>query len=454
MSQLVALDEATQPLREALRREWGVLPHGDSVKLWMDDLDTAIQRSANSAKEQQQRLTRLAVRMEALAMRMEFGFLSIAHRRLFSIGFNVDEGRLDQSHYDMLASEARLATYFAIVKGDIDHRSWFFMGRSLTEAAGLVGLVSWGGGMFEFLMPQLFQKGYVGSLIAESCKMAVARQQEYGRQCNVPWGMSESAFSAMATNHDYHYRSFGTPGIGLKRGSGKDLVIAPYATMLAIEFDPLDAFDNLGRLAKVGTLGPFGFFEAVDYTKSRLPKGKHSTWSSLLYGAPSRHELSRDRQFPPRWLMRKRFHEHPSARQANYCCKRKLPVIAPLVDAADSQHDIVETPRSEQEIVSRKVTGFQSPSPKTHLLTNGQYSLMLTSAGGGYSLANGSAVTRWRRDAVNDQYGQFVYLRDLSDGRFWSAGFQPTRATPASTKRSFRSIKPKFAVATRTSRVT
>lgn len=435
LPKIAALPHDTATLSAQLRKEWGIdtpdQNDENEVRHWMNDLEAAIERSSVAAKDLIHRESRIAMRMEALAMRMEFGFLFNAHRRLFSIGFNVDEGRLDQSHYDMLASEARLATYFAIVKGDIEHRSWFFMGRSLTEAAGVVGLVSWGGGMFEFLMPQLFQKGYVGSLIAESCKMAVARQQEYGRQCNVPWGMSESAFSAMASNHDYHYRSFGTPGIGLKRGLGKDLVIAPYATMLAIEFDPRDAFDNLGKLAKVGALGAFGFFEAVDYTKSRLPKGKHSIvvrcymahhhGMSFLALANLLHDGA----------MRRRFHEHPLGKAGELLLQEKLPIVAPLVDAADSQHDIVETPRSEQEIVSRKVTGYQSPSPKTHLLTNGQYSLMLTSAGGGYSLANGTAVTRWRRDAVNDQYGQFIYLRDLSDGRFWSAGFQPTCVNPS-----------------------
>lgn len=424
------LDDSQSP-REDLRREWGIQEGGDAVKQWMDELDDALGRSASAAKDLIQRQTRLSLRMESLAQRMEFGFLFNARRRLFSIGFNVDEGRLDQSHYDMLASEARLATYFAIVKGDIEHRSWFFMGRGLTEAAGHVGLVSWGGGMFEFLMPQLFQKSYIGSLIAESCRMAVARQQEYGRQCNVPWGISESAFSSMAANHDYHYRSFGTPGIGLKRGLGKDLVISPYATMLAIEFDPRDAFENLMNLAKVDALGPFGFFEAVDYTKSRMPKGKQSLVVRCYMAHHHGMSILAMANLLLDGVVRRRFHEHPLGKAGELLLQERMPDIAPLVDASDSQHDIVETPRTEQDIVSRKLTGYQSPVPKTHLLTNGQYSLMFTSAGAGYSAAGNTAITRWRRDATNDQCGQFIYLRDLATGQFWSAGYQPTRAVPS-----------------------
>ena len=434
---LMVLDESTQTLRASLRREWSVQPHDDSVRVWMDELDATIFSSTQEAKKVYLRLERLGGRMESLAMRMEFGFLFNPRRRLFSIGFNVDEGRLDQSHYDMLASEARLAAYFSIVKGDTDYRSWFYMGRGLTEAAGLVGLVSWGGTMFEYLMPLLFQQSYAGSLITESAKMAVARQQEYGRQCNVPWGISESAFSSMASNHDYHYRSFGAPGIGLKRGLGKDLVISPYSTMLALEQDPASAMNNLASLAKEGALGHFGYFEAVDYTRSRLPKGKHSV---VVRSYMAHHHgmsivaianLLRD------GIMRRRFHQHPMGKAGELLLQEKLPEIAPLVDARDSQHDIVETPRNDQEVVSRKVTGYQSALPRTHLLTNGQYSLMVTSAGSGYSVANNMSVTRWRRDAMNDQHGQFIYLRQPAMGQLWSAGFQPTRAKPSSYEAIF-----------------
>jgi cyclic beta-1,2-glucan synthetase len=427
LAQIATLDFNTLEARNVLRREWKAEADEDAAKIWIDELEARIRRSVAAARDLRTHL----------ATKMEFGFLYNSRRRLFSIGFNVDEGRLDQSHYDMLASEARLAAYFAIAKGDTDYRSWFHMGRGLTQAASFVGLVSWGGTMFEYLMPLLFQKPYTGSLIAESCKMAVARQQEYGRQCNVPWGISESAFSSMAANHDYHYRSFGVPGIGLKRGLGKDLVISPYSTLLALEFDPLGGFQNLQHLAADGALGPFGFFDSIDYTRSRMPKGKrsvvvrcymaHHHGMSMLAVANLLHKGS----------IRQRFHRHPLGRAGELLLQEKMPDIAPLMDASDSEHDVVENPRSEFEIVSRKLTGYQSASPKTHLLTNGRYSLMITSAGSGYSQLGNTSLTRWRRDAVTEQYGQFIYLRDRASGRFWSAGYQPTRCAPAAYETIF-----------------
>jgi cyclic beta-1,2-glucan synthetase len=398
---------------------------------WHGRLSAAIASAAAAAAELDDRLARLAARFEQLALEMDFRFLFNPQRRLFSIGFNLEEGKLDRSHYDMLCSEARLSSYLAIAKGDVEVRHWFRLGRPLTQTAGEVALLSWGGTMFEYLMPPLFQHNYDGSLLQQSCRAAVARQQEYGRQRGAPWGISECAFGALAINSDYHYRSFGAPGLGLKRGLSKDLVVSPYSSLLAVEIDPTGAIANLDELERAGGLGHWGYYEAVDYTPERLPANKDSIIVRCYMSHHQGMSLIALGNVLRGGSTRRRFHEHALVRATELLLQERIPVGMPQVQPhADEGLAPREAVRPAEELVSRSIVGVTLDAPRTHVLSNGEYSVMLTSLGGGYSHCGDVAIARWRPDATFDGWGQFLYLRDVHSGRVWSPTYQPTCVTP------------------------
>ena len=433
----------TERLQAAIGAEAQAEDRSEAI-LWCEALVAAIGDAARNAAQLDDRYTQLADRMERLALEMDFGFLFNHQRRLFSIGFNLEDGKLDRSHYDLLCSEARLASFLAVAKGDVEAQHWFQLGRPLTYTAGRAALLSWGGTMFEYLMPHLFQHHYEGSSLAESCRAAVARQQEYGRQHGVPWGVSESAFGALAVNSDYHYRSFGVPGLGLKRGMSKDLVISPYSTLLALEIDPGAAVGNLEALAAEGGLGPWGMYDAIDYTPHRLPAGKRSIVVRCYMAHHHGMSLLAMANLLFAGCFRRRFHAHPLARASDLLLQERVPRSVPLVEPHADEVGEVEIPRAADELVSRRLVGVDTPTPRTHLLSNGKYSVMLTASGGGYSRWRDVAVTRWRCDPTCDSWGQFLYLRDRASGQFWSATYQPTCTRPESYEAIFSIDKAEF----------
>lgn len=402
----------------------------ESQEALLARLRSGLQAAADAAQSIKSRSDSIRQTCNDMAMGMEFGFLYNPERHLFSIGYNIEDGKLDRSHYDMLCSEARLASHLAIAKGDVAYKHWFHLGRQSTIAAGRLGLLSWGGTMFEFLMPSLFQRQFFGSLLSQACETAVARQREYGIQCGVPWGVSESAFASMAVNTDYNYRSFGVPGLGLKRGLSEDLVVAPYATMLALSIAPAEAASNLRRLAAEGALGRHGFYDAIDYSPSRVPVGRkampvrcymaHHHAMSIL--AIANALLGR--------IIERRFHDHPIIHATESLLQEAVPATTKvLMPNPDETVDVrVEAP--EDVVVSRRLVGVETPSPRTHLLSNGTYSVMVTNSGGGYSQSKNIFVNRWRADGLNDQGGHFIYVRDRETNKVWSATYQPTCQPP------------------------
>ncbi|HXG11839.1 MAG TPA: glucoamylase family protein, partial [Gemmataceae bacterium] len=371
------------------------------------------------------RLQQLADRAGAFARAIDFKILYNEQRHLFSIGYNRMLGRLDNAHYDLLASEASLASFLAIARGDVPRRHWFQLGRQLTRTAGGVALVSWGGTMFEYLMPRLLLRTYPGTLLEESWRTAVDRQIEYGRQNRVPWGISESGFNALDANLDYQYQSFGVPGLGLKRGLSRDLVIAPYATALALVIRPHAAVENFRALAAEKAEGPFGFYEAIDYTRDRLLEKRRS---AVVRSYMAHHQgmtlvaLTNCLLSDP---MPRRFHREPMVRATELLLQERVPLAASTLAPHDDEAAPPPVVREGLLPMSRRLTTPDTPHPRTHLLSNGQYTVMLTNAGGGFSTCNGLDVTRWREDRTADAYGQFVYVHDLRSGLVWSAGHQP-----------------------------
>ena len=362
--------------------------------------------------------------------RMEYDFLFDEAQALLAIGYNVAERRRDGSYYDLLASEARLTCFVAIAQGQLPQESWFAFGRLLTRADGDATLLSWSGSMFEYLMPLLVMPTYDNTLLDQTYRTAVARQIAYGKERGVPWGISESGYNGVDAQLNYQYRAFGVPGLGLKRWLAEDLVVAPYASALALMVAPEAACLNLQRLAANGLAGDYGFYEAIDYTPSRLPRGRASavirsfmahhqgmTFLSLAY-------LLLDRP------MQRRFAASPSFQATALLLQERIPKTTAFYSDTHGEITGERASAGSLEAPIRVLGSPDTPHPEVQLLSNGRYHVMVTNAGGGYSRWNDLAVTRWREDTTRDDWGTFCYLRDLESGAVWSSAYQPTLTTP------------------------
>ncbi len=368
-------------------------------------------------------IERLARRSGELAD-LEYDFLFDKTRHLLAIGYNVGERRRDSSYYDLLASEARLSSFVGIAQGKLPQESWFALGRLLTTAGGKPILLSWDGSMFEYLMPLLVMPTYEDTLLDQTYGAAVARQIAYGRSRGLPWGISESGYNTIDVHLHYQYRAFGVPGLGLKRGLADDSVVAPYASALALMVAPEEACLNLQRLAAEGLEGKYGLYEAVDYTPSRLPRGKTS---AVVRSYMAHHEgmsllalvyLLRDRP------MQKRFKSDPLFQATTLLLQERVPKASKIYQHAELFESHIASPAPETP--GRVFSSPATPIPEVQLLSNGRYHVMITNAGGGYSRWKDLAVTRWREDSTRDNWGTFCYLRDLATGEFWSTAYQPT----------------------------
>ena len=358
---------------------------------------------------------------------MDFEFLYDTSRGLLTIGYDVGERRRDPSCYDLLASEARLASFLLIAQGQLPQKHWFSLGRLLTSHGGAVSLISWSGSMFEYLMPQLLMPNYENTLLEQTCKTAVSRQIEYGRQRAVPWGISESCYNATDTEQVYQYRAFGVPGLGFKRGLGDDLVIAPYASALALTVMPQEACRNLQTLAANGFLGDYGFYEAIDYTPSRVPRGKNY---AIVRAFMAHHQGMSLLGFEHVLLnrpMQRRFMSAPLVRATELLLQERVPKKGATLHPHAAEVSATARPRAaEADTIMRVFTNPNTPIPEVQLLSNGNYHVMATNAGGGYSRWGDLSITRWREDATSDCWGTFIYLRDHDTGRYWSTAYQPT----------------------------
>jgi cellobiose phosphorylase len=389
----------------------------------LDKLGGLVIESSRRAKERIALLEDLGRLSGELAANMEYAFLYDQTRHLLSIGYNVSEGRRDESYYDLLASEARLCSFVAIAQGQLPQESWFALGRLLAMAGGEPILLSWSGSMFEYLMPLLVMPTYEQTLLDQTCKAVVARQIDYGKLRGVPWGISESGYNMIDSHLNYQYKAFGVPGLGLKRGLSAELVIAPYASALALMVAPEEACRNLEELAAHGFQGKYGFFEAIDYTPTHLPRGQSK---AVIRSFMAHHQgmsflslayLLLDRP------MQKRFESDPMFQATVLLLQERLPKATAFYSATLSEVHKASIPLEEKPI--RVFTTPDTPVPEVQLLSNGRYHVMVTNAGGGYSRWKDLAVTRWREDSTCDNWGAFCYIRDISRGVFWSTAYQP-----------------------------
>ncbi len=387
----------------------------------------------------------LAAGLDRCARRMDFTFLYDPVRRLFSLGYQREEERLDRSTYDLLASEVRLASFVAIAFGQVPTRHWWRLGRPVAASRDGVAIVSWSGSMFEYLMPELVMACPVGSLLASTHRSVVARQIRHGRALGVPWGISESAYNARDLALTYQYGPFGVEGLGLKHGLSDDLVVAPYATALAAMIDAVAADRNLTALAAAGAAGRFGLYESIDYTRAHLPEGSSSVVVRAFFAHHQAMTVVALGNVFGGFATRDRFHRAPEVRATELLLHERPPRhvptgSGPVEEASGHQHSL--------DVVPSSLHAFDTPHtalPATHRLSNGRYSVSMSAAGGGQSGWNDLAVTRWREDETLDAWGTFVYVAERSEdpsgrgvGRVWSAGHQPTGVESSSYEASFQ----------------
>ncbi len=418
---------------------------------WVGSLRKAVAEHVRDSLEIAERLETLKSRLAAIAttaqgmaMAMNFAFLLDPKRKLLSIGYSVSENNLDPNCYDLLASEARLASLFAIAKGDVPTRHWFRLGRTATPIEGGSALISWSGSMFEYLMPSLVMRAAAGSLLEQTNRLVVKRQQVYGRMLGIPWGVSESAYNARDLELTYQYSNFGVPGLGLKRGLAENVVIAPYATGLAAMVDPKGAIRNFAHLTKLGGRGQYGFYEAVDFTRSRLPDGEVQ---AIVRNFMAHHQgmtivaISNTLQDG---RMRARFHAEPMIQATELLLQERVPRDVAVAHPRAEEVRVAATEARLDAPTVRTLPAPAEPAPVTHLLSNGRYSVMLTSAGSGYSRWRDVALTRWREDATRDDWGSYIFLKDLENQKVWSAGSQPVGAEPDSYQAIFGEDRAEF----------
>ncbi|WP_304618861.1 GH36-type glycosyl hydrolase domain-containing protein [Paracoccus sediminilitoris] len=420
------LDQIRTAIR-APRPEWAAIQRltGKAGRdcVWLAALhDRSAAHLADPAPQLAGPLRALAAQARALAWDMDFAFLLDPERKLLSIGFTQSDNSRDGSCYDLLASEARLASMFAIAKGDIPATHWFRLGRPAVPLRGGAVLGSWSGSMFEYLMPILVMDEPPGSLLDQSNRQSVVAQQRYGLRRGVPWGLSESGFNARDLQMNYQYSSFGVPDLGLKRGLEASLVVAPYATALAAMVDPQAAAQNFDRLSALGAMGQYGFYEALDFT----PLHRSADEPVALVRSHMAHHQGMTIVAIANVLhdgrMRRRFHAEPAIRAAELLLQervpRNIPAASERVETSDSRADTSSQDLQRLTVIEGKTSG----PTRTHILSNGQYSVTLTATGGGVSQWGPMAITRWRGDPGRSDGGTRLWMRDLDNQRLTPIG--------------------------------
>lgn len=379
---------------------------------------------------------------------MDFSFLYDEARNLFTIGFNSEHARKDPSFYDLLASEARLLSFLSVARGEVPQKHWFSLGRSLASTPGGKALISWSGTMFEYLMPFIVMKNFPTTILGRTGRAVVSAQISYGSRQSAPWGISESAYSGVDFEKTYQYRAFGVPGLGLKRGLSEDLVVSPYSTMLALSFAPsIDAaVRNLKKLESEGARGQYGFYEAVDYTPSRHTRveGKHIVQAFFAHHqgmslVAINNALNGD-------IMCERFHTQPVVRSAELLLHERFPERVAAIIPHEPELETIHREEAEVEAPGLEVvTSPHTAAPRVRILSNGRYSVVIDSSGGGFSSFDKNIMlSRWREDPTTTSYGSFYYIHDSRQQRTWSATYQPTRVEPDSYEAIFSPGRAEF----------
>ena len=426
---------------DALRNKVKEIRSSENTKVvsealdWLDALDVALVHAEEKAEALIKSFDEISKHAETFVEEMDFKFLYHPQRRIFHIGLNLDVGELDKNYYDLLASEARIASIIALAKGDVPQSHWLQLGRPLTRVEGRVVLLSWSATMFEYLMPTLFLNSYPGTLLSESANGAVLHQIAYGKAKDVPWGISESGYYRFDGNQNYQYRAFGVPGLGFKRGLSDDLVVAPYASMIAIGYNPQAVAQNLVNLIEHDGMGLYGLYEAIDFTTHRLLVGESS---AVVREYMAHHQgmiLMAMANYFNKNKMVYRMHNDPRIQSVELLLQEQ--VAQSVVFQKPFDEEVKGIKRLSETIV--EVNPWNVPVhtsiPQVNLLSNGYYCVIISNMGGGYSSWRDVELTRWKADSVQDSWGTWIYIQNkgssennkssFAQGKIWSAGYQP-----------------------------
>ncbi len=401
-------------------------------------------RAAANIGNMRGRIADLIDRITKLIDSTEFSPLFDHKRMLFSIGYDAEDGRLSKSYYDLLASEARQASYISIARGEVDRRHWMRLGRKLTSVDGGKGLVSWTGTMFEYLMPALIMRSYENTIFDETYSFVVRVQKKYGKQRRIPWGISESGYSALDFNLNYQYRAFGVPELGLKRGLANDMVTAPYASILSLGIEPASVVRNLRELCRMGMDGGWGLYEAIDFTPSRMEKDIQYRVVKSFMAHHQGMSLAALNNFFHTNILQRRFHGDPVIQSAELLLQEKMP--DKVMFTREYQEDKTVHVKRAEQVSGAVFRVFGLPGallPNVHILSNGPYSVMMTDGGSGYSTDGSIAVTRWNRD-YSVKNGFYIFVQNINSNNMWSATLDPIGTEPAKYRVVFSPDKAEF----------
>lgn len=375
---------------------------------------------------------KLAKRLKKIVENTDFSFLYNENRELFSIGFNVSTKKIDSSYYDLLASEARIASYVAIALNQVDAKHWFKLGRSLQLTNGKYYLMSWGGTMFEYLLPKLLLNEQPNTLLDQTNNLIVDVQKDYASKHNIPWGISESSFNSFDFNFNYQYKMLGVPALALRRYEDTELVVSPYSTYLALMVDPIGAEKNLYRLEALDSIGKYGFFEAIDFNEYENEKTKVSKTNVQIYTAHHQgmslvalNNVLNDK------LMIARFHAHEKVKSCEDILQESIPRFSNVIEA--NQYTRSSPLFKSTSVKQERIRQFKTPNtlyPRGNLYGNGKYSMFITNTGSGYSKYKNTYINRFIADSSFDNTGSYIYIKDIDKNQIWSATYQPTLATP------------------------
>jgi cyclic beta-1,2-glucan synthetase len=411
----------------------------------LSNLDEIKLQEKSLQKEFKNRLKEISYQCNKLFYEMDFSILYDNNRKLFSIGYNVLDGKNDDSFYDLLASEARLTSLISIAKGDIPENHWFHLGRQMTSIYHSRALISWSASMFEYLMPLLVTKDYFGTILHETYKSVVSQQIAYGRIKKRPWGLSESAYNARDLLMNYQYGPFGVPGLGLKRGLSQDYVISPYSSLLSSMVLPNESIQNIKDLIGYKFLTEYGFYEAIDYTENRLPPNQSY---AIIKNFMAHHQgmslIALDNILHSN-IVRERFHNDPIIKTSELLLQERVPQRVSITHPR--KDEVLLTLKKEQNKVYstvENITQVNSQRPQTRILSNGNYTIMTTATGSGFSDCENKSVLRWYEDPTFENQGSFFFINDLSRTPLKSLTFSPLNKFPNEYKTTFSDHKAEF----------
>lgn len=430
---LAHLENALDELQELTQIKHEDVHHYSCDELRILLIDASPDNPCKKLLEQWHRKADEIVRLaEKLVDEMDFSFLYQKERGLFSIGYNLDIAQFDKSTYDLLASEARIASYIAIAKGDVPVEHWFRLSRRLTRINQDEMLLSWGGTMFEYLMPLLFLKSFEDTMMDNTCRNVIHWQKKYGNRRGFPWGLSESAYYFLNIDLHYQYRTFGAPGLGLKRGLADEYVVAPYASLLSLMVEITDPMKNLKEIEKAGGLGIFGFYDAIDYTPAHLTEGvsfklvktyivHHHGMSLIAMENVLNGESTRNS-----------FHADPRVKSCELLLQERIPKGTPIKEPHPIDAELEPSKKSADQYIAEHsgINELDLNPPRMHTLSNGSFSSVITHAGTGYAKTEGITLNGWKADPTIDPLGLYFYIKDVKSGDFWSAMHQPVKRRP------------------------